>query len=163
MATPKYTSKDLDRFWSKVTVSADPDECWEWQASCRRDGYGQQNIRNCTPQIDATHRISWRIHFGEIPDGLWVLHTCDNRKCVNPKHLFLGTRADNERDKMKKGRQPSGEQTSFHKLTYEAVKQIRETYAARLANQYELADQFGVNQSIISLIVNGKLWKGTSE
>lgn len=157
-----YTPLDLARFWTKVAITANPDKCWEWQASCRSDGYGQLNMKNHSPKITSAHRISWEITYGEIPDGMWVLHRCDNRKCVNPSHLFLGTRADNELDKMNKGRQPSGERVGLHKLTSENVKQIREIYATEKTNQYELAKRYGVNQSVISLIVNRKAWKGVS-
>lgn len=154
-----YTPVDIARFWTKVAITANPEKCWEWQASCYRDGYGQVAFYKRHPKNMAAHRVAWELTHSYIPDGLWVLHKCDNRKCVNPNHLFLGTREDNEQDKMQKGRQPSGERVGLHKLTYEMVKQIRITYAAKLANQYELASRYGVNQSIISLVVNNKLWK----
>lgn len=85
-----------------------PNECWEWQGA-RSNGDKPRKYRYGfkTPPIlgeKLAHRISWRLYRGEIPDGLWVLHRCDNPPCVNPAHLFLGTRQDNMNDAIKKGR-----------------------------------------------------------
>lgn len=87
-------------FWSRVIVK-NTDECWEWQGYKVQGGYGLFGINY--RQI-LTHRYSWELHFGEIPEGLWVLHKCDNPACVNPEHLFTGTSEDNINDKMIKGR-----------------------------------------------------------
>ena len=89
------------QFWSHVNKG---DECWEWTASLSHNGYGQ--IIKC---IDGkkkhliAHRVSWEIHFGPIPEGMKVLHRCDNRRCINPGHLFLGSCQDNTDDMIKKG------------------------------------------------------------
>lgn len=92
-----YDSKTIQRFYEKILF----DNCWLWQASIRTSGYGAFNIggKNCY-----AHRISYEIHVGEISENLHVLHSCDNRKCVNPKHLFLGTHQDNMLDMKNKGR-----------------------------------------------------------
>jgi hypothetical protein len=92
------TARLLRRFYAKFLIA---DGCWEWAASLNDAGYGQMSV-NGVP--DRAHRISWHIHRGEIPDGLFVLHKCDNRRCVKPDHLFLGTHADNMRDMSRKGR-----------------------------------------------------------
>lgn len=91
----------LKRFWSKVAFTANPNKCWEWQAGKTKYGYGELMIKN--KQVYA-HRLSWELTYGEIPDGLFVCHKCDNPKCVNPNHLFLGTNLDNVRDMVSKGR-----------------------------------------------------------
>src|SRR6185369_231459 len=81
-------------FWGKVEKLR-PVDCWDWTGSLRGGGYGQIKVG---PKLWDAHRYSWTLHFGEIPNGMWVLHKCDNRKCVNPEHLYLGTALDNNRD-----------------------------------------------------------------
>jgi hypothetical protein len=96
----------LDRFWSKVQKT---ETCWLWTASKRHKGYGAFCYeRNGIKVQGRAHRFSWELHFGEIPEGLFVLHRCDNPACVRPDHLFLGTNQDNVDDMMAKGRHVAG-------------------------------------------------------
>ena len=88
-----------DRFISKVRLTESG--CLEWTGSLTQSGYGQLSVNG---QPDKAHRVSWRLHFGAIPDGLLVCHKCDNPRCVEPSHLFLGTHRDNMRDMVNKGR-----------------------------------------------------------
>lgn len=92
-----------ERFWQKVVKT---DACWLWAGA--RSGtmkYGYLHFGSKTERSPkAAHRVSWEIHRGQIPEGIWVLHRCDNPKCVNPDHLFLGNRTDNMRDAAAKGR-----------------------------------------------------------
>lgn len=95
----EMSKAQLKNFWSRVDRV--DGECWEWNSGCISTGYGAFWV---PPRVQLSHRISWCIHNGEIPDGLHVCHHCDNPPCANPDHLFLGTALDNSRDKHRKGR-----------------------------------------------------------
>lgn len=97
-----------ERFFPKTIPANSPYECWGWDGSTHRQGYGFIKVEG---RVLLAHRVSWEIHFGSIPDGLQVLHYCDNPPCTNPIHLFLGTNLDNCLDKCRKFRSapaPSG-------------------------------------------------------
>lgn len=153
----QYTTKNIQRFWSKVHISNNIDDCWDWQQGCDKYGYGKFVFNNIRIK---SHRFAWMITNGQIPEGLYILHSCDNRKCCNPKHLFLGTHLDNIKDKVAKGRQLKWEDNPLHKLTIEQVKEIRRLYAGGDITQRILGIQFNVSEMTISRIVSFKAWKG---
>jgi hypothetical protein len=124
--------------------------CWEWQGSCRPDGYGEFRLRRRTLRA---HRVSWRLFNGLIPRRRCVLHRCDNRKCVRPTHLFLGTRADNMLDKMQKGRFLHDETHPTAKLHPKVVQAIRNEKGL---SQRAIGEKYGADQSWISRIRNRK-------
>ena len=144
-----------ERFEAKFTKS---EGCWEWNAYKDRVGYGTFRIAE---RHQMAHRVAYQLYVGEIPAGLCVCHHCDNPRCVNPAHLFLGTQADNMRDRENKGRGVfpglSGENHGSAKLTEAQVIEIRAKYGEG-ARQVDLAKEFGVTQSIISMIVCGRVW-----
>ncbi len=143
----------MDRFWSKVNKS---DECWVWTRARNPKGYGWFGFRQ---RLQLAHRVSWMLAFGDIPEGLDVLHSCDNPPCVRPEHLFLGTHGDNNADRHAKGRSagPKGEVNGNSRLTLEDVREIRALRGQVL--QKDLAARFGVNQSNISHIQNNRTWR----
>jgi len=139
----------MERFYNKVNKQAE-NGCWTWTASCFHRGYGQFKLGGT---MKSAHRVSWMFEHGPIPAGLHVLHRCDNRRCVNPDHLWLGTHADNMRDKAEKGR-AAGESHPNAKLTEADVHAIR----ADKRSQRAIAAEYGVSISQIGFIKNRKRW-----
>jgi hypothetical protein len=145
--------KDLLRFESKFTKGA-PEECWLWETSISTNGYGRFSIGKTNV---AAHRFSYLAYYGELPKGMSVCHKCDNRKCVNPTHLFLGTQADNMKDMSSKGRANNGgEQT---KLNFDQVVEIREKVFSGL-KQKEVAAEYDIHPTNVSKIMNNVSWRG---
>lgn len=150
------------RFWSKVDVG-ESDACWEWQGTRVSSGYGQIRTDLGT---EYSHRVSWQLHHGEIPAGKEVCHHCDNPPCVNPSHLFVGTRSANMKDMADKGRgntDPSwlyrkGERNSRAKLTENQVREIRYLCSNGMM-QKDVAKMFNVCKQAVSDIVRRKNWK----
>lgn len=153
----ELSEKDIKRFWDKVNKKSN-DECWEWQASKNRIGYGTISIKH---KARLAHRVSWAVCNGQICEGLCVCHTCDNPGCVNPAHLFLGTMKDNVRDRDRKGRGVNlvGEKHGCHKLTEKQVIEIREKYIQHKYNSTMLSKEYSVTKNMIHLIVTYKNWK----
>lgn len=154
----QYSNSKLvmeELFWEKVK-KGNGDECWEWLACKDPKGYGliKLNGRN-----QFAHRIAWILTYGEIPDGLFALHKCDNPPCVRPDHIFLGTQADNRRDCVEKGRQIHGEMNWNAKLTKDQVMEIRELYLTGNYTKSKLGKLFNVSPSSIYLIIAHKNWK----
>lgn len=131
-----------------------PTPCQLWQYSTGRRGYGKTTIDGRTV---SAHRKAWIEAYGAIPDGLCVLHRCDNPPCFALDHLFLGTKGENADDKIAKGRQQFGERVPTARLTAEQVRQIRREVTDG-ASQNSVAERFGVHRATISCIVNRKSW-----
>lgn len=146
--------KDIARFWKYVSPSSDLFGCWEWTGAHYRNGYG---VFWLSPRHISSHRASWQIHNGPIPDGLDVLHHCDNPGCVNPAHLFVGTQADNGADMAQKRRSPHGPK---HHKTYLTPEQIRAIRKRRKdgARYRQIAAEFGIPMNTVNGIVNRLNW-----
>lgn len=164
---PKYIAftpeQVISAFWDKVNKNGSIPQhrpelgnCWEWIAGYRND-YGSFS-HNQT--MKAAHRFIWEITNGEIPDGLCVLHSCDNRKCVRPDHLFLGTRQDNMDDMKLKNRErhPVGEDHPSHKLTTKQIIEIRQRHKSGLSYR-ALGREYNINKKHVKDIVTREIWK----
>jgi len=133
----------LNRFRSKVEVMESG--CHEWRSTLHRDGYGKFYFNGDQTQA---HRVAWIIYVGEIPENGWILHKCDNRKCVNPDHLYVGDAKQNARDMHDRARARGNTRLSF-----EAIKEIRNRYSSERISQQRLADEYGCDQTHVSKIV----------
>ena len=145
--------KYIDRFWSKVDIR-DPDDCWPWKA-----GIGSSN---CGQFFDGKKNFIASRFAYEITKGPLVneaCHTCDNRPCCNPNHLFDGTQNDNIQDAVRKDRMAKGENHGRAKLTENQVLQIRQEYIPRVVTLKQLARKYGVCFARISNIIRRKNWK----
>jgi hypothetical protein len=173
------TMSPADRFWSKVdrngTTPAHMPElgpCWTWRAAVNRGGYGQFWVHG---RQSMAHRFAWETINGPIPQGLLVLHRCDNPPCCNPVHLRLGTQAENAADCITKGRRASGPEHNarFREarprgvshpaavLTDEDVLAIRTTYTTGGLSQTLIAQRFGISQQQVSRLVLRQSWTHT--
>jgi hypothetical protein len=144
------------RFWSLVQKT---ESCWLWMGRLQPDGYGVLDIGH---RMTRAHRFSYELHKGPIPDGLCVCHNCpggDNRRCVNPDHLWLGTVGDNNRDQTVRGRRPRGERHGMARLGEGTIRLIRDRYAAGNVSQRQLAREFGISQTHVGEIVRRRIWK----
>lgn len=136
------------------------DGCWTWVGTLDKDGYGRAKVTHEGKKVRGlAHRISWMIHRGPIPDGLEVLHICDNPPCVNPDCLFLGTKIDNVADRDAKGRQARGERCNLAKCTPELVLQIRREYVPRKMSIPKLAKRYGLSPGAVGDIIRRFTWK----
>lgn len=154
----------VDQFWPKVDV-CEPDDCWTWTGAIWKQGYGK--LVRCGKYLKA-HRVSYEINAGPIPEGLSVLHTCDNPPCCNPAHLWVGTNGDNNRDRQAKGRSRGGavgnrglstaELNGRALITFAQVCEIRTRYAAG-ESQAMLARDYPVKAGAIGRIVRGETWR----
>jgi len=152
-------------FWKGARLVHDATSCWDWQRSRGSHGYGQFYEERGKPLL--AHRYAWTITHGAIPHGKYVLHRCDNKKCVRPDHLFLGTQADNMADMNAKGRHGKvalrGEQNPRAKLNIEAIQHIRANFIAgtrqQPGNALLFATKYGVARALIYAIAARKIWR----
>jgi hypothetical protein len=168
---PRAKKPVAERFWSKVdrngpTQPHCPElgNCWVWTAGTTSGRYGKFRLPHGHV---AAHRMAWELERGPIADGLWVLHRCDNIKCVRPSHLFLGTPVDNVNDRDRKGRGAKGRRISdamppehgelnpAAKLTEIQVLEIR----AAQGRQVDIASRYGIDQTTVSRIKLRKGWR----
>ncbi len=146
-----------DRFWVRVRKAGD-DECWIWTGAVSGDAPFQYGTLLHESVPLRAHRFSYLLHKGEIPEKMDVCHTCDNPVCVNPSHLFVGTRSDNVQDMVQKGRCNNAGKGKA-KLTAKQVQYIRNQATGRYGEVASFAREFGVGHSTMRYVLNGTTWR----
>ena len=159
--------KTIDRFWAKVD-KLDSKECWNWKASKRNKGYGAFVWADESGEVvqGRAHRFSWLLHRGTIDHSLCILHKCDNPACVNPDHLFIGTKAENNDDMRRKGRSVAGgtysrdgyrrgESHQNTKLSDEAIAALRLDREVKKVSYSKLAKKYNICIAHAWRICNG--------
>ena len=149
----------LERFWSRVAVTANPDRCWDWMGSCLESGYGQVNVKGWQT---LAHIYSWSIANGRKPSE-FVLHSCDNPRCVNPNHLREGTQSENVKDMVARGRDRFGwkligENNPHAKLTEAVVVEMRRRFQDGETLR-AIGRHFSVSHLTVRDVVTGQTWK----
>lgn len=153
-----------ERLWARVDKSAGlgpHGDCWEWRGYVHPTGYGQISVDNKRGNTTNTNRAAYMVAKGDIPNGLWVLHTCDNRLCCNPDHLWLGTPKENTQDMIAKGRRRKadtvsrGEDVSLAKLTEDMVRAMR---AEPPMTFKALGEKYGVTAATANKVILRRTW-----
>ena len=164
ITSKEFCDNDRARFALQSLIAffnEDEKGCYPWPLSIGGPGYGQWGANS---RVYTAHRVSYALHVGDVTDGMHVCHSCDNRRCIRPSHLFLGTPADNMHDKERKGRGTKpptrrGPDNNKTKLTATDVLAIRRDYSLGQVTQYELASRYGVSQPAIQSIIKRRNWK----
>lgn len=141
------------RFWAKVAIV--DDGCWEWRASRSGNGYGMFKLHG---RSRGAHVIAFLLANGDVPEGMWVLHHCDNVGCVRPDHLYAGSHTENVADRDRRGRTLSGERHGSARVSDADIAEIRRLYSTGAWTQSALAQRFDVSQAWISCIVR-QVWR----
>lgn len=156
---------EAERFWEKVEKTPG---CWIW-TGCIANSYGRLGTRG---KGRIAPRVSWELHYGPIPAGSLVLHHCDNRACVRPDHLFLGSHADNTADMVSKGRHgckthpervPRGERNGNAVLTESIVREMRRLFAAGTHRKIDLARHFNASHGLVCAVIDGRIWQHVTD
>lgn len=144
-----------ERYWRYVVVR---EGCWDWSGGRIGRGYGA--LQGEDRRVKTAHRVSWEIHRGPIPDGMNVLHRCDNPPCSNPDHLFLGSQRENVIDMVQKGRHgvPRGIASPAARVTDDIVRDMRRRYSPGRVTFRHLAEEYGVSISCVQEIVHRRRW-----
>lgn len=142
-----------ERFITKIHKTA---SCWNWIAGKGWNGYGRFKFQG---KMIKAHRFSYLLYIGDIPENMLILHSCNNRACVNPEHLLLGNHTQNMQHRQESNRQVQGEKHHQAKLTDKKVKEIRKLYSSQKISQKKLSEKYNIGTTQISRIINNQNWR----
>lgn len=154
------------RFWQKAALTANTDHCWDWQRTITRTGYAMTTLTHKPDVFQSTnaktvsaHRLAYALFYKSDPGGRMVLHSCDNRRCINPHHLRLGTHRDNMDDAVSRKRHARGERSTRSKLSEKDVVQMRQLSAEGM-DYRDIARQFPIVEARhVKNVINRKAWR----
>lgn len=150
---------NINRFWSKVGFTANPDCCWEYNGTINKNGYGYIDLIHESKRVKfKAHRLSYFLTNKKDPFGYVVMHKCDNRKCCNPKHLELGDDKQNHDDRFKKHGLPLGERNNASKRTEAEVLEIRRLFSGGMRRN-DIAKKFNIPYNSVVSIILKRDWK----
>lgn len=152
----EFSESEIIKFRNKIIKGDDVNDCWGWLGA---KGVNNYSIFKIKYERYRASRVSYFLEYGIDPENLDVCHTCDNPICINPKHLFLGTRLDNMKDASLKNRMCKGGDNIKSKLKESDIPKIKEIYSKGGISQLKLSKQFSVSQAIIARVISSKLWK----
>lgn len=157
--TDDTTEEEVIERLEEKYVEDDDTNCWEWTAATNKSGYGRIRIDDV---LRYAHRVSYRIHVGDLDDGAQVNHRCHNPRCINPDHLYSGTQKDNIEDAIEQGEflesKPRAQDNPNTVLTEEQVREIRQLYRETDHTQRSLASKFDVSKGAIQDVLERKSW-----
>lgn len=156
-AMPSLDFKGLYRFLQSIDIG-ETALCWPWAGEISKNGYGVFYYRQ---KIFLAHRLAYSLHYGKDPGELLACHHCDNRKCANPNHLFLGTSKDNQIDKVQKNRHNirRGSESPLSKLNEEKVLEIRDLLSRKELTNKDIGKMYAVSPACIDAILRNRTWK----
>lgn len=156
----KTRASNEARFWSRVDKNGPKcrnlGRCWQWTGCLNRNGYGLFNLK--AKKQTPAHRVAYEMVKGSIPEGLFILHKCDNPKCVRPSHLYAGTQQDNVQDAVNRRRFPSANRSPHAKLNFEKAAQIRIMYKSKSHTLEQIGKMFGICGSHALAVGRGDYW-----
>ncbi len=150
---PNTLRNGIRRFWERVVKT---ETCWLWTGCVERNGYGRLQVNRVRWM---PHRLSYFLAHGDIPDGLCVLHSCDNTLCVNPSHLRTGTAADNTADKVSKGRHCQGETVGTSRFTETDIREMRRLRQEENLPYHAIGERYSTDAGTAWQICTRRSWK----
>jgi len=154
----RHSETIYQRLWSGIQINRETG-CWDWTKSLTSSGYGKiyTDSLGRRSKLETVHRLMYKLFIGKIPDHMQVCHKCDNKRCVNPTHLYAGTQQDNTNDAKERHLLARGEKNGYAKLTSSQVQQIR-VFKLNGMSSRDIGTKFNITQRHANAIIKGNSW-----